>query len=112
MVSYLWTNVKVNYEIITKVKIRIIQNKKQKILQLKEKRSKKKKKKTDYKIPIINLLNYQLNEKECDQVKMELNHSFINKDENENMTKYDHVFIMYQCLTMSLLMLFVSVVFR
>ena len=34
----------------------------------------------DYKVPIINLLNYQLNEKEYDQLKMGINHCFINED--------------------------------
>ena len=40
------------------------------------------KEKVDCKVPIINLSNYQLNEKEYDQLKMELNHCFINKDKN------------------------------
>ena len=36
----------------------------------------------DYKVPIINLSNYQLNEKEYDQLKMGLIHCFISKDKN------------------------------
>ena len=36
----------------------------------------------DYKVLIINLSNCQLNEKEYDQIKMGLNHCFINKDKN------------------------------
>ena len=40
----------------------------------------------NYKVPIINLLNYQLNENEYDQLKMGLNHCFINK--NEEIKKY------------------------
>ena len=40
------------------------------------------KEKVDYKVPIINLSNYQLNEKEYDQLTMELNHCFSNKDKN------------------------------
>ena len=34
----------------------------------------------DYKVPIINLSNYHLNQKEYDQIKMGLIHCFINKD--------------------------------
>ena len=34
----------------------------------------------DYKVPIINLLNYQLNEKEYDQLGMGIHHCFVNKD--------------------------------
>ena len=41
------------------------------------------KEKVDYKVPIVNLWNYQLNEKEYDQLKMGLNHCFINKDKNK-----------------------------
>ena len=37
----------------------------------------------DYKVPIINLSNYQLNKKEYNQLKMGLNHCFINKDKNQ-----------------------------
>ena len=36
----------------------------------------------DYKVPFINLSNYQLNEKEYNQLKMGLNHCFINEDKN------------------------------
>ena len=36
----------------------------------------------DYKVPIIKLSNYQLNEKEYTQLKMGLNHCFVNKDKN------------------------------
>ena len=42
----------------------------------------KTKENVDYKVPIINLSNYQLNEKEYNQLKMGLNHCFINKDKN------------------------------
>ena len=42
----------------------------------------KTKENVDYKVPIINLSNYQLNENEYNQLKMGLNHCFINKDKN------------------------------
>ena len=44
--------------------------------------TKRTKKNVDYKVPIIDLSNYQLNEKGYDQLKMGLNHCFINKEKN------------------------------
>ena len=53
--------------------------KNKKLLNLMKRRTKDK---VDYKVPIINLSNYQLNEKEYAQLKMGLNHCFISKDKN------------------------------
>ena len=53
--------------------------KKKKLFNLTKRRTKGN---VDYKVPIINLSNYQLNEKEYDQLKMGLIHCFISKDKN------------------------------
>ena len=42
----------------------------------------KKEENINYEVPIINLSSYILNEYEYEQLKMGLNHCFINKDKN------------------------------
>ena len=64
---------------LQRVRLESFRTKNKKLFNLTERRTKEN---VNYKVPIINLSNYQLNEKEYDQLKMALNHCFINKDKN------------------------------